>query len=234
MSYLPPDDEDFLDYRPNFTTDKLPGEKNVTGEQARAQILGYWAEGKSLPSELRPALKAFMEKDSGYLLPKRATLKKLKAAVEFRCSGAAKSDGAAARMVGRTPSWYSSLKIKHPNVIQDFEREYYRDIEDSAERAKWAAKQKTIVAVAEMAEAANARLKTTLESDEVAPAVHVSAVKQVHDVLGVVGKRGDSHRQAQAWKPSEAERAILERFAPREVDALDAEVVEDGRENLHE
>ena len=234
MEYSSPVDdpeEDFLDYRPEFAT-KVPGEYKPKGLQALKAIRDHWDAGDYLPRELAPVAKAFIEGDKGLLLPSKKTLKMARQVVELLCSRVAKNPSEACKMVGRTPGWYYGLRKRHPGIIKNFEVDYYRDLEEKAERAKWDAKQKTVIAAAELAEAANERLKKTIENDEVAPAVQISAVKQVHDVLGVVGKRGEAQRAAQTWKPSDAERILLEKLMPKEVDAVDAEIVEDGRESL--
>lgn len=203
------------------------GEKwKAGGFHAIRAVRDYWESGDYMPAALRPLAKKMMDMNSGGLLPSRATRANFLKAAHLLLSKEAKSAAEASKMVGKGETWFVRMRTKYPGMWKNIELEYYRDIEESTERAKWEAKHKRIQAAADLADLAATAHKTILEDADVAPAVKMTAVKHVDDVLGVVGKRGASDRAAQQWMPTEQERALL---ANGEI-AVDAEVIDDGRQ----
>lgn len=221
LCYLQGDDEDYFGHN-EYYVQPMNEKYRAGGLHAATAIKQHIANGTPLPGVLTPMANKWLRQDNGQILPRQKVLEKAKQVVELVLSKAVKNYAQACEMVGRKPQWFYGLKKNYPGLQPFLEREYYRDLEEQAEKAKWMAKQKTIQAMADLAEKANERLSTVLTNDEIAPAVHVSAVKQVHDVLGVVEKRGSGGRRVSEWKPDDKDKALL---APLNDIIVDAEVV---------
>ena len=203
------DDEDLTEYE---AYGNLPtGEKWRAGGMAAIRaVKEYWASGDYMPAGLVPLAKKLMAGGRGTEMPSKKTLLDFQKAAGMILRKEVKTAQDASVAVGRKPVWFSNTKMRYPGLWKNIEREYYRDLEESVELAKWEAKQKRIKSTADLADLAADRHKQILEDDEVAPAVQMTAVKHVDDVLGVVGKRG-AERAAQQWMPTEQEKALLAR-----------------------
>ena len=191
------------------------------GIAAMRAVREYWASGDYMPAALVPLAKKLMAGGKGTDMPSKKTLGDFNKAAGMILRKEVKTAGEASLAVGRKEKWFAGTKVRYPGLWKNIEREYYRDLEESVELAKWEAKQKRIQATSELADLAADRHRHILTDNDVAPAVQMTAVKHVDDVLGVVGKRG-AERAAQQWMPTEQEKALLARS---EI-VLDAEVID--------
>jgi hypothetical protein len=192
------------------------------GMHAIKAVKDYWASGDYMPLELQPLARKMLEGGHGSLLPSKATRANFLKAGTLLLTKQVKSAKDASLAVGKNENWFVQVRIKYPGMWKQMELDYYRDLEETTERAKWEAKQKRIQSAADLADMASKAHKTILEDADVAPAVKMTAVKHVDDVLGVVGKRGAADRAAQAWMPTDQERLLL---ANSEI-VVDAEVID--------
>lgn len=160
------------------------------GMHAIKAVKDYWASGDYMPLELQPLARKMLENGRGSLLPSKATRANFLKAGLLLLRKEVKSAKDASLAVGKKENWFVSVRLKYPGMWKQMELDYYRDLEETTERAKWEAKQKRIQSAADLAEMASAAHKTILEDADVAPAVKMTAVKHVDDVLGVVGKEG--------------------------------------------
>lgn len=222
LCFLQDDDEDYFGHN-EYYVQPLGEKYRAGGLHAATAIKQHINNGTPLPGVLTPIANKWLRQDNGQIMPRQKVLKKFKQVVELVLTKTAKNYAQACEMVNAKPRWFYDTSKRYPGLQPFLEREYYRDLEEQAEKAKWQAKQKTIQAMADLAEKANERLSAVITDDEVAPAVHVSAVKQVHDVLGVVEKRGSGGRRASEWKPDDKDKALL---APLNDIVVDAEVID--------